>query len=72
VTAKKPPEHDERWVAGHDAGYVKGRDDGIAIGWSDAKLRAFRAVAAVEESSLHKVGVREVRDALKQILGQPS
>jgi hypothetical protein len=70
VTPRKPPEHDERWVAGHDAGYAKGRDDGIGIGWGDAKLRVFLTISAIEDSSNGKVNIRDVRGALTQVLGK--
>ena len=63
---------DERWIAGHDAGYTKGRDDGISIGYGDAKLRTYRALDAVLATSTPetKAAVREVENALAACLGK--
>ena len=61
---------EDGWVEGHREGYKKGRDDGIGIGYADAKLRAFKAVDALEESHwVAKRAIAEMRTALATTLG---
>lgn len=75
MTVPGPPPNDEpdaRYVAGHDVGYTKGRDDGIGIGYSDAKLRMYRALDAVADTATPstKAAVREVENALAALVGK--
>lgn len=62
----------EDYVQGHRAGYVKGRDDGIGIGYADAKLRAYRALDAVAANStpVTKAAIAEVEAGLVSLLGK--
>jgi hypothetical protein len=64
---------DPRWVSGHDAGYTKGRDDGISIGYMDAKLRAYLALDAIEEAGvLTRSQLGQLQQALETLVGKRS
>lgn len=60
---------DQAYIDGHRAGYAKGRDDGIGIGYNDAKLRAYDVTTVAGTS---KTAVIAVRDAFEAMLGKRS
>lgn len=59
----------QAYVDGHRAGYVCGREDGISIGYSDAKLRAYLALDAGEGEAVAKPAVVAVRRSMTAMLG---
>jgi len=70
-----PAGYEEGWKAG----YAKGLDAGIAIGYSDAKLRAYLAIDALDREMVRaersiaprEVG-RRVADVIKALVGDRS
>jgi len=68
----KPQGYEEAWRAG----YAKGADAGSAIGYSDAKARAYLALDALERELLReslalapKEIIRRVNDVIKTVVG---
>jgi hypothetical protein len=59
------------WYDGHTVGYQKGRDDGIGIGYADAKARAFNSLNALSNDIPRFVRDEFVR-ALANNLGAQS
>ena len=59
---------DQAYVDGHRAGYGKGFTDGSGAGYSDAKLRAYNALDAMEK--VGKEATVALREALEMNLGK--
>lgn len=62
---------DQAWIDGNRAGYAKGRDDGIRIGYDDAKLRSYRALEIIENDATPatRAAVQQVKAAIIQMVG---
>ncbi len=66
-------QNDDGWVEGHRAGYAKGRDDGIGIGFGDAKVRSFATLDGLADAkALSPTAIKIIRDALSMTLGKRS